>query len=181
LVEDVSECDGPSGLESIYRRKIIATGTLILSVGVVSNAVLVKDIWRTWNDAIEPPQPIYVERFHWFAAGNALEPVATFTPGDDMNNLHVWMLEPVLSVADPENHDFTLYPNPTNERITLQSRDGGALGIVRILSAEGRTVRELGMQMTDRAQLDVQGLSPGLYTVIASTRNASSHMRFVKQ
>lgn len=85
------------------------------------------------------------------------------------------------SVAEQAQASFSLFPNPTTDHITLQSRDGGPLGMVRILSAEGRTVRELGMHMTDRAELDVQGLSPGLYTVIASTRNASSPLRFVKQ
>ncbi|MFN3876385.1 MAG: T9SS type A sorting domain-containing protein, partial [Flavobacteriales bacterium] len=84
-------------------------------------------------------------------------------------------------VEELERSNLSLFPNPATDRITLQSRDGGALGIVRILSAEGRTVRELGMHTTDRTELDIQGLGPGLYTVIASTRNASSHLHFVKQ
>ncbi len=84
-------------------------------------------------------------------------------------------------VEELERSNLSLFPNPAAELITLQSSDGQAMGIVRILSAEGRTVREFGMQMTDRAEMDVQGLPPGLYTVIASTRNASSQLRFVKQ
>lgn len=84
-------------------------------------------------------------------------------------------------VEELERSNLSLFPNPAAELITLQSSDGQAMGIVRILSAEGRTVREFGMQMTDRAEMDVQGLPPGLYTVIASTHNLSSHLRFVKQ
>lgn len=84
-------------------------------------------------------------------------------------------------VGELERSTLSLFPNPATDRITLQSRDGSALGMVRIISAEGRTVHEIGMQLTDRAELDVQSLAPGIYTVIASSRNTSKHLRFVKQ
>jgi hypothetical protein len=84
-------------------------------------------------------------------------------------------------VEELERSTLSLFPNPATDRITLQSRDGSALGMVRIISAEGRMVQEVGMHLTDRAELDVQSLAPGMYTVIASTRNLSSHLRFVKQ
>jgi hypothetical protein len=84
-------------------------------------------------------------------------------------------------VEELERSTLSLFPNPAADRITLQSRDGSALGMVRIISAEGRTVQEIGMQLTDRAELEVQGMAPGMYTVIASSRNTSNHLRFVKQ
>ena len=84
-------------------------------------------------------------------------------------------------VEELERSTLSLFPNPATDRITLQSRDGSALGMVRIISAEGRTVQQIGMQLTDRAEMDIQGLAPGMYTVIASTRNLSSHLRFVKE
>ncbi|MEZ4755844.1 MAG: T9SS type A sorting domain-containing protein [Flavobacteriales bacterium] len=84
-------------------------------------------------------------------------------------------------VEELERSNLSIFPNPAADRITLQSRDGSALGMVRIISAEGRTVQEIGMHLTDRAELDVQRLAPGMYTVIASTRNLSNHLRFVKQ
>lgn len=84
------------------------------------------------------------------------------------------------SIEEREQSIFSLYPNPSTDRITLQSRNGNALGEVRIHATDGRMVRDLGRLMTDRLELDVAGLPNGLYTVLSTTSNGNSASRFVK-
>ncbi|HRD53055.1 MAG TPA: T9SS type A sorting domain-containing protein [Flavobacteriales bacterium] len=85
------------------------------------------------------------------------------------------------SVAEHAQTTFSVFPNPAAERITLQSRNGGPLGEVRIHAADGRVVREMGRMTSDRAELDVTGLPNGLYTAIVSDVHGRSAIRFVKQ
>jgi hypothetical protein len=84
------------------------------------------------------------------------------------------------SIEEREQSTFSLYPNPSTDRITLQSRNGNALGEVRIHATDGRMVRDLGRLMSDRLELDVAGLPNGLYTVLSTTSNGNSASRFVK-
>lgn len=183
ITEDVTDCEGPiNGYPKNWRRKLIGTGTLITSLGTFNNVLLVKDRLSAWNEMGVPPFPVYTESFQWYLPNNALEPLAIWRENQGLNYLYMRVLTPTTGLTEPADASGSvLMPNPATDRITLQSRDGSALGMVRIISAEGRTVQELGMQWTDRAELDVQSLAPGMYTVIASTRNASSQLRFVKQ
>jgi hypothetical protein len=84
-------------------------------------------------------------------------------------------------VAELERSTLSLFPNPAADRITLQSRDGRALGEVRIHAADGRVVRAMGRIGTGQLDLDVVDLPAGLYTLIATTEGQRSTMRFVKQ
>jgi hypothetical protein len=182
--EDVTDCQGPiNGLPQSWRRRILATGTFISSVIVVENATLVMDHLDSFNHMTTPPTPLRSTRFHWFRPGNALEPVATWFPGEDVvNMLFIKTLIPVVGV---EEHDagstVALFPNPATDRITLQSRDGNALGDVSIHAADGRMVLSAGTVLSDRPQLEVRNLTPGLYTVRILSDGHVQALRFVKE
>jgi hypothetical protein len=75
---------------------------------------------------------------------------------------------------------FSLFPNPATDRLTLQSRDGGALGEVRIHAADGRLVLQRALTTLDRAELDVAQLPAGLYTLTTQRHDQRSAARFVK-
>jgi hypothetical protein len=83
-------------------------------------------------------------------------------------------------VEELERSSLSLFPNPANDRITLQSHDGQPLGEVRIHAADGRTVREIGRIATDRAVLDVQQLPAGAYAVSGTRNSTRTITRFVK-
>lgn len=85
------------------------------------------------------------------------------------------------SVAEHEVPSFSLFPNPAEERITLQSRYGRALGELRLHAADGRLVRDLGRTSVDRTTIDVQQLPPGVYMVMSGVREDRAVQRFVKQ
>lgn len=165
--EDVTDCQGPiNGLPSSWRRKILATGTFLSSVLTVEDAILVMDHLDNFNEQTTPPTPLRVTRFLWFRPGNAIDPVATWYPYDEINQLFINILSPVTGIAENGNDQLVqLFPNPTTDRITLQSRDGKPLGEVSVHTADGRVVLSSGRSLTDRMQLDVQHLAPGPYTV----------------
>ncbi|MEZ4738577.1 MAG: T9SS type A sorting domain-containing protein [Flavobacteriales bacterium] len=85
------------------------------------------------------------------------------------------------SVEELERSILSLYPNPATDRITLQSRDGRALGETRILASDGRVVWEAGSTNSERVDLDARQLSPGLYTVVCSSGKTLLTARFIKQ
>ncbi len=84
------------------------------------------------------------------------------------------------NIAEHEVSPLSLFPNPTTDRLTLQNHNGEPLGVFTFHSSDGRLVlTELGN--TDRMELDVQGLAPGLYTVRSMTHGHSAVLRFVKE
>lgn len=84
------------------------------------------------------------------------------------------------SVEELGRSSITLFPNPATDRITLQSRDGSALGEVSIHAADGRIVRQLGRIATDRLELDVQLLPEGAYAVTSTTNATRTTIRCIK-
>lgn len=181
-IEDVTDCEGPlNGYPKNWRRKVIATGTLITSLGTYMDVVLVKDRLSAWNEAGVPPFPIYSEAFLWYLPNNALEPVAIWRENQDLNYLYMRILTPTTGLTESaRSSGLAVMPNPATDRITLQSRDGHALGEVSIHAVDGRTVRQLGRITTDRLELDVQLLPEGAYAVTSTTNTTRSTIRFIK-
>lgn len=83
-------------------------------------------------------------------------------------------------VAELERSNLSLFPNPATDRITLQSRDGGALGEVTVHVADGRAVYHQGGIATDRLELDVQQLPEGAYAITSTTNTTRTTIRFIK-
>ncbi|MBL7963506.1 MAG: T9SS type A sorting domain-containing protein [Flavobacteriales bacterium] len=83
-------------------------------------------------------------------------------------------------VVELERSNIDLYPNPTTDRITVQSRDGGPLGEVRILSADGRIAKQISVPQQDRLDVDLTDLPAGLYTLTAWNNAQRSATRLVK-
>jgi hypothetical protein len=83
-------------------------------------------------------------------------------------------------VAELERSNLSLFPNPTTDRITLQSRDGGGLGEVTIHGLDGRVALQPGFIATDRMELDVQHLPEGAYAVTSTTNTTRTTIRFIK-
>jgi hypothetical protein len=84
-------------------------------------------------------------------------------------------------VEELERSNLSLFPNPATDRITLQSRDGGALGEVTVHAADGRAVYHQGRIATDRLEIDVQQLPAGAYAVTSTTNTTRTTIRFIKR
>jgi len=180
--EDVTDCQGNyNGLPQTWRRRILATGTFISSVLTVENAILVMDHLDVFNELFEPPLPLRATHYSWYRQGDALHPFARWYPTNDLNILYLDILTTAVGIEETGvAMRLNVYPNPTTDRITLQNRDGQALGEVRIHAADGRLVREVGMNATDMITLDVQDLPAGVYTIVMTTNGQRTATRFVK-
>jgi len=76
---------------------------------------------------------------------------------------------------------FSLFPNPAENSITLQSLGGKALGEVRINTVDGRLVQDVGRFTMDRTTIDVSGLPAGVYIAAIGGIDGRALQRFVKQ
>lgn len=84
-----------------------------------------------------------------------------------------------LSVADYENVEFRLYPNPANEQITIEISDASSNYQVEIFDILGKKVYT--SEILKAANIDVSVLTSGTYLVKINSDNKSSVVRFVKQ
>lgn len=75
---------------------------------------------------------------------------------------------------------FVLLPNPAADAVTLllhAPAGGGAT--VRVLTADGRTVREASFQGGRELHLDLSGMAPGMYVVQLDEQGRRTHARLV--
>jgi hypothetical protein len=85
------------------------------------------------------------------------------------------------SVEERATAAFSLFPNPAEGLITLQSLGGKALGEVRIHAVDGRLVQDVGRFAMDRTTIDVSSLPSGVYIATISGIDGRALQRFVKQ
>lgn len=176
-------CDFTIGVESA-ERKVLGTGTLVLPLGSLPNMVLIRtSICEV--DVINPKENdiVCTHRYEWFAPGNLLRPMLTvFMINGQWNTAYLEVLTGSTSVNEVLTSDarLSLSPNPASDQLVLMNTDGHPLGELSILSADGRAVHT-AFANTDRMQLDVQGLAPGLYSVLRVADGRRAALRFVKE
>lgn len=81
-----------------------------------------------------------------------------------------------LGITDlPADIHFSIYPNPTTDRITIQLHNSEN-EVIQLLNSKGQTVREIGISQT--SEMDVSGLESGVYFIRLLNDEASAQ-RFV--
>lgn len=76
-----------------------------------------------------------------------------------------------------EQNDFTVFPNPANDRIEIT---GPLNGIFEIVSIQGQTINTLNLSGTKTA-VDISKLSGGVYTLRIKTDIGIEVRKFIKQ
>ncbi|MDN3723010.1 T9SS type A sorting domain-containing protein [Aequorivita sp. SDUM287046] len=99
--------------------------------------------------------------------------------GDDSEIVVARYTNETLGIADNENVEFRLYPNPANEQITIELSDASSNYQVAIYDVLGKKVYTSEIQKV--GQIDVSALASGTYLVKLNSDNKSSVVRFVKQ
>jgi hypothetical protein len=76
-----------------------------------------------------------------------------------------WSSIPPLTtgVVDTDADDVRIYPQPAIGSFTIQLPEGGIFQSAELLSSDGRRVRTLPMLGRDRAEVNTDGLAPGMY------------------
>jgi subtilisin family serine protease len=84
----------------------------------------------------------------------------------------------ITAVAELENGELRLWPNPTNDQLNIMLVAPTLNAAVELVDATGRTVLVSPTSGAAQITLDVAGLSPGVYAVhIAGSQRS---LRFVK-
>lgn len=76
--------------------------------------------------------------------------------------------ETVTGITDRQEGRGSVYPNPTNDNLSIQLNEAVSNGTIAIIDLQGRTVLSRTINGTDRAMVDVTTLPSGLYSVVVS-------------
>jgi|GEM_PF-2317549 hypothetical protein len=71
--------------------------------------------------------------------------------------------------------EVVVYPNPAHDRVTIQS-SLDEIATVRLFSLNGKLLREVEMNL-QRAELNLQGLAPGIYLLQGLDMNQGTRMQ----
>jgi bilirubin oxidase len=139
-----------------------------------------------WKDVMYVPRAenvTFVAKFNDYAdASHPFMYHCHFANHEDGGMMGQFVVEGTSSVIDTEAADamFSVYPNPTSNRLFIQSNDGSQVYYATIFTANGRTVKMLPKPEMEGG-IDVSQLSTGLYMIQLmdwKTRRVSTH-RFV--
>jgi hypothetical protein len=82
-------------------------------------------------------------------------------------------------VMQLERSDLVLAPVPAQDELIVTS--GSAIGVIRILGADGRVVLQASARST-QVRIDLAGLKAGAYVLLAELENGTTaRERFIKQ
>jgi hypothetical protein len=123
---------------------------------------------------IRPVQPLF--------ASTVIENIANiyfdFNP-PVITEPSVLVAEFSTGVDGQEKSSISLAPMPASDELIVSS--GMSIGLVRVLSADGREVLHMNARST-RARIDLNGLRNGAYLLVAELENGTTaRERFIKQ
>jgi len=76
----------------------------------------------------------------------------------------------------------TLYPNPTTDNLTVNVANYGTPQVnATVYDTQGRRVRNTQLAGNSQNTLNVEGLAPGLYTLVLQGNGVSERLTFIKQ
>jgi len=86
-----------------------------------------------------------------------------------LDDIYLWD-EIATSVGELALSQFSIFPNPANEQVTLvTSVEPGDIDYVRIIDAQGRIVVEILAIANNKVSIDLSSLSNGVYNIILSS------------
>jgi len=80
---------------------------------------------------------------------------------------------------NPKAQELTLFPNPTNDRLTL-SLPNGQFSNIEILDQFGKTVNSIKVSDASTIQIDVSSLTNGVYFIVANSTEERLLEKFIK-
>lgn len=86
-----------------------------------------------------------------------------------------------LSITEFNKNEFTLYPNPTKDRIFMEGDAKFINPTVKIYSCEGKLLRHQDITFEGRASFDVSRLSNGIYFMQITSERKQVTYKFIKE
>ncbi len=85
-----------------------------------------------------------------------------------------------ISKYDFGSQQLAVYPNPVVDVVNVTVKNAGATLSVRVTDQLGKVVLENQVSQTNETQLNLSGLSSGVYFVIVTTGNATYTQKLIK-
>jgi hypothetical protein len=85
------------------------------------------------------------------------------------------------SITDITNNSYSLFPNPSNEKITVTSASVLNKATLRIVNALGQTVIEQTNQSGNSFTFDISKEKNGMYFIEINNDGNVSRLRFIKE
>lgn len=170
-----------------------ASGTVTTPMGIFScirqnlerrtTSLIYAKISGFWN-----PSPLLTQNDtayshqYWSDAANAKYPLVSYDI-DGSGNLTgqiVWMMRyaanPFASIDEKQALSVTIYPNPANDFITIETDE--TIENITILDVSGKIV--FSQRKNQNTRIDIQNLPSGVYFLTVKSANSVGTTKFVK-
>jgi hypothetical protein len=101
------------------------------------------------------------------------------TYGSGVFVAYVNSLDPTTGLKPMQQMDFSIFPNPTSESITLENLTNGEKYAYEIVGMNGQVM--LKGQTTNDTPIDVRNLANGIYILKLKDKWQGNNKRFIKQ
>jgi len=118
--------------------------------------------------------------YKWYAKNHPI-PVLQVVIRDGMSgSTTITYIDTVrnLSVADLQNTEVKIYPNPATDAVSVQMPKSNFPCEASIFDLSGRELMRVSIESS---QLNVSELNPGMYMIVLSGSDFQAHTTFVKQ
>lgn len=93
----------------------------------------------------------------------------------------VAITQAALGTNDFTAGQFSVYPNPATDVITIKGNEGISFNSVTITDINGRTVASKQLNGDTEAMVDISNLSAGMYIMTAASDKGTSTKKIIKQ
>jgi hypothetical protein len=77
----------------------------------------------------------------------------------------IWNLPNITGIPSFENANFSIYPNPTNDYVTVKGLNTLSNGEYSIINLAGMELKKGKFQNTQDLKINLSGLSNGMYLI----------------
>ncbi len=157
------------------------------AAGIVQIYQNVEGQWEQLGGNIEGGEEDFLGTTVRFSGDGKFVAGSVFTQDSESNNIglvRVFELSQPLSLDDNAylENNITIFPNPTINKITLNNRSDLQLINAKIIDPKGSVIKNINLtDMTTHKDVDIQGLSNGMYFVRIQSVNNTITKRFIKQ
>lgn len=86
-----------------------------------------------------------------------------------------------LKTDDFFSNKFVVYPNPTNNVLTISNSDSILISNIILTDINGRTVKSLATENVSELQMNISELNAGLYFLNIETENGTATKKIIKK
>ncbi len=100
---------------------------------------------------------------------------------DEMDYQNEYSNSIVLDLNENTQNDLVVYPNPTNNSITISSINADENASFKLIDCNGKVIYEINTNSIETTKMDLSYLTNGVYILISTINNETLMTRVIKQ